>query len=275
MPSLRSTSLRPLASILAVLSLSACTVDGESGGTASTPSPVAPVEPTPTPTPTKKVDHSVLARKEPKGREASPVDPSLDDNLGLSSGQTASWTPTLEVPGAKVIVQAELSRVTGVQGACAIAVGYVSYEVVQGALTRTQFSTYLEKADAANGHCTGPRGFRLLRSHLQVPTAFLARHPSKNAVVLAYTWQNRGQEPIFTSAGEIDWVTGRDERALELGTSPGVTGLSFVGDDVILEGTGLFPGATGDGPSYRATYEKYLLNADPAKTVPATHAERS
>jgi hypothetical protein len=132
---------------------------------------------------------------------------------------------------------------------------------------------YFQRADV--GGCQQTLGY-----------ASLGESTSAWAFAAAGRWDDQGTyiAVAFTENGnlrlrQIDPVAGDTLQDAVLavegsdgdGSSLTPTGLSLNGNDVILTGTGVFPGAAGDGPGFSAQYTGLLaggsLHADPAATT--------
>lgn len=125
--------------------------------------------------------------------------------------------------------------------ACSFQLAYI---VENPGAQQQQYATTLEKKDASPGSCHDAKGFVVLAQHSYADPAGVVRRHATDAIIA------------------VAWASLR----------PTSMNLS-VGYDVILDGTGDFPGATGDGPTFEATWSNFLAPT-PQQPSPADAATR-
>lgn len=159
--------------------------------------------------------------------------------------------------------------------ACSFELAYVVEN--PGALPQ-QYTTSLEKKEAAPGSCPEAKGFVILSQHSYAdPAGVVRRHATDR--IIAVAWNEKANDdvnaPNMMRLAQIDWMTGADlhEGIMTVKgaqpdqplTSLRPTSMNLsVGYDVILDGTGDFPGATGAGAGFEATWTGFLSTAPQA-----------
>lgn len=151
----------------------------------------------------------------------------------------------------------------------------LAYIVENPGAQQHQYATTLEKKDASPGSCADAKGFIVLAQHSYADPAGVVRRHSTDRII-AVAWVDRasadGNVASVMHLAQIDWKTGADLHdglMAVKGAQPGAGATSLrpttmnlsVGYDVILDGTGDFPGATGDGPTFEATWSTFLAPA--------------
>jgi hypothetical protein len=126
-----------------------------------------------------------------------------------------------------------------------------------------------------------------LSQHSYADPAGVVRRHSTDPII-AVAWNEKANDdvnaPNMMRLAQIDWMTGadlhegimtvKDAQPDQPLTSLRPTSMNLsVGYDVILDGTGEFPGATGAGASFEATWVGFLSNA-PQQPVAADSATR-
>jgi hypothetical protein len=135
---------------------------------------------------------------------------------------------------------------------------------------------YLEKKDGPGGACAGPKGVRGLGTGYSVPTASLLASQLTKRLVIAFSSKLglSGSSPVQLRMSQVDWDTGNDLRQAIMKTKAIVgmpmtpsldVSLLFFGDQteeaagtVRLKGSGSFPGESGSGNFFYATYIDFL-----------------
>lgn len=154
----------------------------------------------------------------------------------------------------------------------------LAYYVENPGADQQQYTTTLEKKDTSPGSCPDAKGFVILTQHSYADPAGVVRRHSTDQII-AVAWVERAaadfNTPNVMRLAQIDWKTGADlhegimsvKGAQPDQPTPSLRPASMnlsVGYDVILDGTGDFPGATGDGPTFEATWGGFLSNAPQA-----------
>lgn len=135
-----------------------------------------------------------------------------------------------------------------------------------------QYTITLEKKDDSPGSCTESKGYVTLATHsYALPAGVVRRHATDEMIAVAWTEKAKADvdSQSIMHLAQIDWATGTDlhdgimylkgmtEAVPEQPLVPTSMNLS-IGYDVILSGTGTFPGATGEGQSFEATWKDFL-----------------
>jgi hypothetical protein len=136
------------------------------------------------------------------------------------------------------------------------------------------------KMDTKPGSCMHKGTIPLAPFSYEMPVGALALVPSTKMLAVTFSGQFDPTSVIYTRLVQIDYETGQllheGEMAVDgapLWPPPAAlhpTGLDARNNDVILRGTGDFPGA-GGGTSFVATYTDFL-GVDPQRPSPATSA---
>jgi hypothetical protein len=137
------------------------------------------------------------------------------------------------------------------------------------------------KTDTHAGSCTGHKGTIVLaRSSTEQPRGYVAIVREQKFVVVTFDGQYEPGSAVYTRLVQIDYETGANLHEGEMAVvgwpvtpPPAVlrpTGLDASGHDVVLHGTGDFPGA-GGGATFTATFQDFL-EIDPQRPSPATSA---
>ena len=213
------------------------------------------------------------------GAGSTSTTASPDGGAGSETGTSTNalhWGAT-PPPGERVILD-----VAGDQ-ACSFELAYI---VENPGAPQQQYSTTLEKKDVAPGSCPDAKGFVVLSEHSYADPAGVVRRHSTDPII-AVAWTEKASAdvtvPNLMRLAQIDWKTGTDLHegimmvkgaavAEPVALRPTSMNLS-VGYDVILSGTGDFPGAAGEGASFEATWVGFLANA-PQQPAAADSATR-
>jgi hypothetical protein len=203
-----------------------------------------------------------------------------DGGAGSETGTSADALPWSATPpqGARVTLD-----VAGDE-TCSFELAYV---IENPGAQQQQYSTTLEKKDASPGSCPDAKGFVVLAQHSYADPAGVVRRHSTDRII-AVAWVDRasadGNVASTMHLAQIDWKTGvdlhdgvmavKDAQPGAVATSLRPTSMNLsVGYDVILDGTGDFPGATGDGPTFEATWSNFLAPT-PQQPSPADAAAK-
>jgi hypothetical protein len=210
----------------------------------------------------------------PSGTDAAgPIadgasDDANDDAHPFDAGPPA-WTATLAAGTVSIL---------GSAGDASCAFDLVAVQIPAGGPPVWQ--VYLRKQDATAGMCNEPKGIRSLGNGYSAPTGSLIRPQGTQRLVLAYSSKIglSGSSPIQLRMSQVDWPSGNDIHVALMKTkavvgipatpSLGVTQL-FFGDPteeaagtVRLKGTGAFPGESGAGSFFFATYVGFIKAVD-------------
>jgi hypothetical protein len=192
-----------------------------------------------------------------------------DGGTGNETGTTPNAQPWSGTPPAPDALRVTLD-VTGDE-TCSFELFYL---VENPGADPQQYSIALEKKDASPGSCPDAKGFVYLTQHSYADPAGVARRHSTDQII-AVAWVDRaiadGNAPNAMRLAQIDWKTGTDLHDGIMSVKgaadqpiptlrPTSMNLS-VGYDVILDGTGAFPGATGAGDTFEATWSNFLGTA--------------
>lgn len=203
---------------------------------------------------------------------SNPGDVKPDGGTGSETGTTGTSTSPDAQPWSATLPEG--TRVTlNIAGdeACSFELAYV---VENPGAPQQQYTTTLEKKDASPGSCPDAKGFVILSQHSYAdPAGVVRRHSTDQIIAVAWTEKASADVtvPNLMRLAQIDWKTGADlhegimmvkgaQAADPVALRPTSMNLS-VGYDVILDGTGEFPGATGAGESFEATWVGFLSNA--------------
>ena len=150
----------------------------------------------------------------------------------------------------------------------------LAYVVENPGAEQQQYATTLEKKDSSPGSCPDAKGFIVLTQHSYAdPAGVVRRHSTDQIIAVAWTEKATADldAPNVMRLAQIDWKTGADlhEGVMSVKGAPDQPATALrpismnlsVGYDVILDGTGDFPGATGDGDTFEATWSNFLSNA--------------
>ena len=200
------------------------------------------------------------------GAPSAPTNP--DGGAGSETGTTPAALPWSATPpqGDRVTLD-----VAG-DDTCSFELAYV---VENPGAQQQQYSTTLEKKDTTPGSCPDAKGFVVLTQHSYAdPAGVVRRHSTDQIIAVAWVERATADGNVLNTMHleQIDWKTGVDlhDGIMSVkGADPGQPALSLrptsmnlsVGYDVILDGTGDFPGATGAGPTFEATWSNFLSNA--------------
>jgi hypothetical protein len=194
---------------------------------------------------------------------------SSDGGTDGDAGTTANAQPWSATPPAPDALRVTLD-VAGDE-MCSFELSYV---VENPGANPQQYSTLLEKKDASPGSCPDAKGFIYLTQHSYADPAGVVRRHSTDQII-AVAWVERanadGNTPSALRLQQIDWKTGADlhDGIMSVKGAPDQpiptlrpTSMNLsVGYDVILDGTGAFPGATGAGDTFEATWSNFLGTA--------------
>ena len=134
------------------------------------------------------------------------------------------------------------------------------------------YTITLEKKATAPGSCPEAQGYVTLATHsCALPAGVVRRHATDQMIAVAWTDKPKADEDVqaILHLAQIDWAPGADLHdgmmfvkgmAAAIPEQPLVpTSMNLsVGHDVILSGTGTFPGATGEGLAFEATWSDFL-----------------
>lgn len=199
---------------------------------------------------------------------APPVDGSVDDASDAATpfdGGPPAWTSTLAAGTVSTLASA---------GDTLCSFDVVSVQVPSGG--PPMWKIFLRKQDAPPALCNEPKGIRFVDSGYSLPTASLLKPQAAKQLVLAYSTKIglSGSSPVRLTMSQVDWSSGNDIH-LALTKTKAVVGipvtpnldvtLLFFGDPteaaagtVRLKGTGSFPGESGTGAFFFATYVGFI-----------------
>lgn len=192
-----------------------------------------------------------------------PVDGAADGAAAFDAGPPA-WTGSLPTGATTTLASA---------GDAVCTFDVVS---VQTANAPPKYQLFLRKQDALGAICNEPKGIRPLDSGTTPPNAALLKPQGTNHLVLAYSMKTSpsGSAPEILTVTQVDWPTGNDLRTavmkakavVGIPATPNLTLVQlFFGDPteaaagtVRLKGTGSFPGESGIGMFFNATYVGFI-----------------
>jgi hypothetical protein len=224
-------------------------------------------EPTPADEAGGSPDATSMDSSQASDTSAPLADGSTDDASDSASPFDAgppAWTATL--PGGGVTL---MNSVTDTK--CGI-----ELLSVQTATAPPAWQVFLRKQDVSGAICNEPKGIRALGSGYTAPTGSLLKPQGSKLLVVAYSSKLSlsGSSPLLLTMTQVDWPSGNDIHIAVMKTKaivgmPVTPSLSvtqlFFGDQteeaagtVRLKGTGSFPGETGAGAFFYATYVGFM-----------------
>jgi hypothetical protein len=138
------------------------------------------------------------------------------------------------------------------------------------------YTVSLTKTDAAGRACDEAKGTFVLTATYSTPQAIILVEPAREWLAVAYTTKatQSGTAKIVLSLEQLDWLTGnllhmglmktKLEQGAPMTVTQSPTGLYFADGtgmakgQVLLKGAGPFPGASGSGSNFVATYDGFL-----------------